>query len=157
MYYKKRNYNYALKAYERVIKINDKNELGRKALTNLAVLNIKLSDNEEAYKKSKNMIERALLLEPGDVNALFSMGIIYSKKREFDQAIDTFYQVIKGTQDSKLIAESYHNIGKCYYQQKEYKKALQAFTRGLNEDPSNEEMRMNRKVVMQAYESNLDN
>jgi tetratricopeptide (TPR) repeat protein len=72
-----------------------------------------------------------------------------------DRAIDTFYQVIKNTTDSALLAQAYNNIGKTYYKKKEYRKALQSFTRALEETPSSEEIRMNRKAAEQAYENEL--
>jgi tetratricopeptide (TPR) repeat protein len=72
-----------------------------------------------------------------------------------DKAIDTFYQAIKATSDSKIIGECYNNIGKSYYKKGQHKKALQAFSRGVDEDPTNEEIRMNRKVAMQAYEEQM--
>jgi TolA-binding protein len=77
------------------------------------------------------------------------------KKEMYDKATDTFYQVVKGANDSKLVADAYNNIGKCYYKKRQYKKALQAFTRGIDEDPANEELRLNRKSASQAYEAEL--
>ena len=73
----------------------------------------------------------------------------------YDRAIDTYYQVLKATRESKLIAETYGKIGSCYYEQKMYRKAVQAYARAVEEDPTNEEIRMNRKVAMQAYEEEI--
>jgi tetratricopeptide (TPR) repeat protein len=55
-----------------------------------------------------------------------------------------------------MTAEAYNNMGKSYYQLKEYKKSVQAFTRGIEEDSSNEEIRINRKTAVQAYEQQLE-
>lgn len=156
IYYKRGLYEYAQKAYQRVLQIDEQSEMARKALTNLALITVKLHDDVDSYKKSVNYIKKALLLEPGDAEALFSLGIIYAQKEEYEKSIDSFYQAIRATGENKLIADCYNNIGKSYFQQRQYKKALQAFTRGLDEDSSNEEMRMNRKTAMQAYEEQLE-
>jgi len=156
IYYKKNLTDYSKEEYKRVIEINNKNELTRKAYINLGIIasnNVK--NNEESMNKALNYIQKALLLKPGDAEALFSLGLIYSKKGMHDKSIDTFYQAIKATSEKKLIAESYNNIGKSYYNKRLFKKALQAFTRGIEEEPTIEELRINRKVAMQAYEEEL--
>ncbi len=155
IYYKKDQLDYALRSYKKVLKINENNELARKAYVNIAIITSKLNNDEKSLNRSIQLIRKALLLKPGDSGALLSMGIIYLKKEMYDRAIDTFYQAIKSSNDSKIIAESYNNIGKSYYKKGLYKKALQSFTRGIEEDPSNEQIRMNRKAAMQAYESEL--
>ncbi len=155
IYYKRNSLEYALDAYRRVLGINDNNDLARKSYVNMAIISIKLKTDEETMKEAVNMLNRALLIKPGDPDALLTMGLILSAKEMHDQAVDAFYQALKNSNDSKLIAEIYNNIGKTYYKKKLYKKAMQAFTRGIDEDPSNEQMRMNRKSAMQAYESEL--
>ncbi len=155
MYYKRGNYDYALNAYAKVIEIDPNSDLARKALINRAILVSKTGKGDESLDKSMNLIQKALLMKPEDTEALFALGIIYMKKEMYDKATDTFYQVVKGANDSTLVADAYNNIGKCYYKKRQYKKALQAFTRGIDEDPGNEELRMNRKSASQAYEAEL--
>lgn len=156
IYYKKGQYDYAAKAYARVIEIDEKGDLARKSYINRAVIMTRTKTDEETLAKGVRLIQKALMLKPDDPDALFALGIIYSKKQMYDRAIDTFYQVVKGSRENKLLAEAYNNIGKAYYQKKDYKKAMQAFTRGIEEDPANEEIRMNRKVASQAFEADLE-
>ena len=47
--------------------------------------------------KAMNLVQKALLMKPEDTEALFALGIIYMKKEMYDNAMDTFYQVVKGT------------------------------------------------------------
>lgn len=155
VYYKKNLLDYSVEEYKRVIEINGNNELARKSYINLGVLFSKREKSEEGLEKGFEHIQKALLLKPGDAEALLALGTLYFKKRMYDRAIDTYYQVLKATADSKLIAETYSRIGSCYYEQKMYRKAVQAFARAVEEDPTNEEIRMNRKVAMQAYEEEL--
>lgn len=153
--YKRKEYANALKAYERVIELNEKNELARIAFINTALIYPKVNKDGSSMEKSRQILEKALLMKPGDPDALFSLGILHSRKGECDKAIETFYQVLKATSESGLLADTYNNIGRCQYKKRQYKKALQAFSRGIEEDPMNEELRMNRKAAQQAYEAEL--
>jgi superkiller protein 3 len=155
IYYKRDELDFALKAYARVLEINDKNDLARKALINSAIIVSRQAKSEDDIIKAKDLAGKALLIKPGDPETLFSLGVIYFKEEMYDRAIETFYQSLKATRDQSLIAEAYNNIGKSYYHQKKYKKALQAFTRGIEENPANEEIRLNRKAASQAYEEEL--
>ncbi len=155
IYYKKNQIDYAIEEYKRVIEIDDRNDFARKAYINLGVLTSKAGADEKTMEKSASYVQKALMIKPGDADALLSMGLLYSRKEMYDKAIDTFYQAISATSDAKLIAEAHNNIGKCHYKKREYKKALQAFSRAVEEDPTNEEVRMNRKSAMQAYEEEL--
>ncbi|TFH40057.1 MAG: tetratricopeptide repeat protein, partial [Chrysiogenales bacterium] len=137
------------------IELDPNSDLARRALINRAILVSKTGKDEENLEKSTNAIRKALIMKPGDPEALFALGIIQMKREMFDSAMDTFFQVVKGSPDNKLVADAYNNIGKCYYKKRQYKKSLQAFTRGVEEDPGNEEIRMNRKAATQAYEAEL--
>src|SRR5208283_229488 len=123
IYYKRGNYEYALNAYKKVIDIDDKSDLARKAIINQAVLMSKIGKGDENLDASINLIRKALIMKPDDPQALLALGIIYMKKERYDNAMDTFYQVVKGSGDSKLVADAYNNIGKCYYKKRQYKKA----------------------------------
>jgi superkiller protein 3 len=155
IYYKRGNYEYAMNAFKKVIEIDPDSDLARKALINRGVLLSKTATGEEGTEASISLIKKALLMKPDDPQGLLALGIVYMKKEQYDRAMDTFYQVIKGSNDPKIVADAYNNIGKCHFKKREYKKALQAFTRGVDEDPGNEEIRMNRKVATQEYEKEL--
>ena len=155
MYFKRGNYDYAMNAFDKVIELDPNSDMARKALINKAVLVSKTGAGEATLDKAKGIVQKALLMKPDDTEALFALGIIYMRKEQYDNAMDTFFQVVKGSAEPKLVADAYNNIGKCYYKKRLYKKALQAFTRGIEEDPGNEELRMNRKAASQAYEAEL--
>ena len=82
--------------------------------------------------------------------------MVYYRRGSYDKAIESFYQVIKSSREKSLLGQAYNQIGMCYYKKADYKKALRAFTQGIEEDETNEELRMNRKAAMQAYEQTLE-
>ncbi len=155
IYHRQKNYRDAEKAYKRVTEIDPSNDMTRKALINLAIISSIQDTGEESLNRSMETLRKALIMKPADPDALLAMGIIYSKKDMHEKAIETFYQAIKSTRDPAIISESYNNIGKSYYQQKNYGKAIEAFSRGIEEDPANEELRINRKTAAAAYENEL--
>ncbi len=156
IYHKHKDYPDAAKAYTKVIEANESTELARKAMINLAIVSSGEQNDDASLDSSVKMIQKALLLKPDDSDALLALGIIYTRKGMHSRAVDSFYQSIKSSRDNKMTAESYNNMGKSYYQLKEFKKAIDAFTRGIEEDPSNEEIRINRKTAVQAYEGELE-
>lgn len=157
IYHKKNLIDYAQKRYQKVIILGSSQDLNIKSYINLAIISSEDEKDDESLLKAVSYIQKALLLKPEDPGALYSLGIIYYKKGSYDRAIETFYQVIKGTVDEKMISLAYNNIGKSHFKKEEFRKALRAFTIGIEEDPTNEEIRINRKAAMQAYEQGLAN
>ncbi|MBN2402085.1 MAG: tetratricopeptide repeat protein [Spirochaetes bacterium] len=156
LYYKKNLFDYAGEEFKKVIELDKNNELAAKSYTNLGIIiSRSAGSNEALYEEAQGYIQKALLQKPNDAEALISLGSIYYKRGMLEKAIDMFNLAISSSKDSKLTAEAYNNIGKCYHKKGLYKNALAAFTRGLEQDPAMEEMRINRKVSMQAYEDSL--
>jgi superkiller protein 3 len=156
LYYKKNLLDYAREEFKKVIELNKNSEFAAKSYTNLGIILSKnAGKNEALYDEAQLYIQKSLLQKPNDPEALISLGTIFYKKGMLDKAVDTFNQAISSTRDNKLLAEAYNNIGKCYHKKGLYKNALTAFTRGLEQDPTMEEIRINRKVSTQAYEETL--
>jgi len=156
IYHKHKNYADARKAYSKVIEAGESTDLSRKAMINLAIVSSGERNDDASLNNSVKIIQKALLLKTDDSDALLALGIIYARKEMHSKAVEAFYQSIKSSRDNKMTAEAYNNMGKSYYQMKEYKKSIEAFTRGIEEDPTNEEMRINRKTAVQAYEGELE-
>ncbi len=156
VYYKKNLVDFAIGEYKKVLEINEGNDLARKSYVNLAILTSKKVPGEKGLEESMNYAQKALLMKPGDPEALHSLGVIYYRKEMADKAIDTFYQVVRASRDPARVADAYNYIGMSYYRNGNFRKALQAFNRGVEEDPSNEEIRVNRQTASQAYERHLE-
>lgn len=147
----------AQKYYKQVVDLELDKELTRKSLINLSLI---ASENEDGsdtngVNDSITYIKKALLLKPNDSQALYALGIIYYKKELYDQAIESFYQVVKASREQEETAKAYNNIGKSYFKKEEYQKAIRAFSLGIEQDPSNEELRINRRAASQMYEQQI--
>lgn len=156
IYHRQKDYADAKKAYRKVIEAGESTEYARKAYINLAVILTAERQDEETFNEALNMIRKALQIKADDPDALMALGMVYARMEMHERAIESYYQSIRAARDSKMIAECYNNIGKSYYAMKQYKKSIEAFARGVEEDPSNEEIRMNRKSAVQAYENELN-
>ncbi|MGL4370832.1 MAG: tetratricopeptide repeat protein, partial [Spirochaetota bacterium] len=156
IYHKKGMLDYAKKRYLKVIELANDNELVRKAYINLGMIASQDKKDAGDFNEAVGYVQKALLAQPGDPETLQSLGVIYYRKGAYDKAVESFYQVIKASRDKALLGQAYNHIGMCYYRKADYKKSLRAFTQGIDEDPANEELRMNRKAAMQAYEQGLE-
>ncbi|MCP4134662.1 MAG: tetratricopeptide repeat protein [bacterium] len=152
---KKGKLQYALNAFNKVLQINAKNDLAVEAYINIAVLSANLDISEKGLQQAQENIAKSLLLKPGHAQALLSLGLIYSKKEMYDKAIDTLKQALENSRDNEMLSKIYNNLGTCFYNKKDYKNALRFFDRGVAEEPTNEEIRINRKAAMEAYEKEL--
>ncbi len=154
LYYSKGRHDYALEAFNRVIAINGNNEYAKKAYVNIGII-LSSSKDEKQQAQAVQSLQKALLISPNEPEALLAMGTIAYNQHKYDKAIEIFYQVLEASNEDSIIAQAYHNIGRCYYAKREYKKALQFLTKASELDPTNEEIRLNRKVASQAYEKEL--
>jgi tetratricopeptide (TPR) repeat protein len=156
IYQKKGLFDYAKKRYLKVVELGSDNELARKAYLNLAMISSQGKKEAGEFNEAVGYIQKALISQPGDAESLQSLGVVYYRRGSYDKAIESFYQVIKSSREKPLLGQAYNHIGMCYYKKADYKKALRAFTQGVEEDETNEELRMNRKAAMQAYEQTLE-
>jgi|GEM_PF-3194158 len=155
IYNKKGLDTYAEQNYKKVIDLGTSNELTRKAYINLSILAAKRESPEGEVSEAATYVQKALLMQPGDTEALYALGVIYYNRMMYDKAIETFYQIVKASKDEAETAKAYNNIGKSHFQKKEYRQALRAFSLGLEQDPSNEELRLNRRAASAKYEEDL--
>jgi len=61
----------------------------------------------------------------------------------FDEAAQSFAQVANSVSDKDTLHRSWHNIGNCYLQKKDYQQAIDAYKKALKFNPKDEETRYN--------------
>lgn len=61
----------------------------------------------------------------------------------FDEAAQSFAQAANSISDRDTLHRTWHNIGNCYLQKKDYQQAVDAYKKSLKLDPKDEETRYN--------------
>jgi glycosyltransferase involved in cell wall biosynthesis len=109
---------------KRAIEIDSNLEYIR-ALSSLYLIENKL---EEAEKLLRELVER----EPGNWGSQSNLGIIYSKKGEYNKAIRKFEKAINLNPN---FASAYFNLGVVYKTKGKYNKAKEFFNKATNLNP----------------------
>lgn len=104
---------------------------------------------QKDYKTAEGELSTAA--EKGFVEAWYYLGQIKESQEEYAKAIAYYEKYIAGNPDLKS-ALVYNQLGLCYMQQKDYQKALDAFTKGiaLNDNSVMQRLRYNQ---IASYES----
>ena len=80
IYHKQKNHKDAEEAYRKVISLNRNSSFTRSSYINLAMILSSQSKTDEGLNTSMSLLKKALLLKPGDPDALLALGIVYSEK-----------------------------------------------------------------------------
>ncbi len=96
----------------------------------------KYSDAEASYKK-------ALEKKNNFPEAVFNLGDAMYKQGRYDDAAKQFQLSSKLLTDSILRARSYHNLGNCSMEKKEYEEAIKAYKQALRINPADKDTKYN--------------
>jgi len=102
---------------------------------------IRQGDLDGAVAQLKGILDKS----PKDVNALFLIGMAYSKKQMFPEATGAFLQVAEIT---PTFAAAFHQLGVCYQQQDQPDMALEAYKKTLELDPANTDAFYNSGLIL---------
>lgn len=91
------------------------------------------------------LLKAALEKNPTEVNTLYLMGIGYSRKKMYPEAIDALTRV---TQSSPKFAPAYFELAICYQQQNDIDKALELYRKTLELDPDNPDAAYNSGLLL---------
>jgi tetratricopeptide (TPR) repeat protein len=87
----------------------------------------------------------ALKLKPNFPEALFRLGVDYMHLKQYPQAIATWKQYIKATNES---ATGYSNLGFAQYVSGDPAAAEASYRKGIERDPRNQHCRVNYGVML---------
>lgn len=89
-------------------------------------------------------IKRALELDDTNMPALNLLGNTYTNTKLFQEAIDTFKQALALKED----AETFNNLGNCYYANHQYSVAAEFFQKANNLAPDIEIYKVNVQIAL---------
>jgi len=118
--------NLAIEQYEALGKIEPKNPDNHLLLGRLYIVNKDLI-------KAERELKTAVSLDPGSEEAVTNLAFLYNEEGDNKKAADVLSQVPEGKRSSKIYAA----LGATYEQQKEYKKAIEAFRKAVSMDKEN--------------------
>ncbi len=100
---------------------------------------------EGDYDGAINMLQDVLTGAPQDSNALYLIGICYSKKQMCAEAIDALSQVIQLVPN---FPPARFELAVCYQSQGDLDKALEQYQKTLELDPSNPDAAYNAGLIL---------
>ncbi|HYL91829.1 MAG TPA: tetratricopeptide repeat protein [Alphaproteobacteria bacterium] len=116
----------ALEQYEAIIKIEPNSADNHLVLGHLYFLNRELDKAESEFKT-------ALQLEPGSEEAIARLAYLYNDQGDSKKATEFLNSIPEEARNSKV----YSMLGDTYEQQKDFKKAIIAYTRAVELDREN--------------------
>lgn len=132
LYYGNKSYNdsdytQAVEKFRLALKANPNNQKANFNLGNA------LYKNAQLIKSSKeNFIQAGKKVTPDSMAALV-----------FDEAAQSYAQVANTISNKDTLHLSWHNIGNCYLQKKDYTQAIDAYKKALKYNPKDEDTRYN--------------
>jgi len=100
---------------------------------------------QKDYEGSIVILKEVLAKDPKDTNAIYLIGLSYSKKQMYAEAIAALTQV---TQLAPRFPPAYFELGICYQQQNDLEKALEYYQKNLDLDPTNVEGVYNSGLIL---------
>jgi len=116
-------------AYEQALRLDSNNH---NAMNNYAYF---MSIREENLDYARELAEKAISFEPENAAYLDTVGWIYFKKREYEQAREYIQRSID-TGDAS--AEVYEHMGDIYEALEDHENAIKYWNEALNQDPDRE-------------------
>ena len=118
----------AIEQYEALARIEPKNADNHLLLGRLYIVN-------KDYHKAEGEFKTAMQLDPNAEEAVTNLALLYSEEGDNKKATDTLAAVPAAQRSPKMYAA----LGYTYEQQKEYKKAIDAYRQALKLDKENVE------------------
>lgn len=138
-YYKlgKSYYNYAIKYFEKYLKIvNTSKSLISEAnfLYKLSIMYVEVEDYNNAYK----IMQKIFSNFENDYRFLYNYSIVLKNQNKLKEALSTLVKIEKNTNDLDLRKEALFLIGKIYVDMEDYKKAIEYFLQCVDISPNSD-------------------
>lgn len=116
----------AIEQYEAMVRVEPKNLDNHLLLGRLYVLN-------KDYSKAETEFKAATALDPGSEEAVSNLAYLYNEEGDNKRAAE----VLSSVPEARRTAKMYAALGFTYEQQKDYKKAIEAYKKALALDKEN--------------------
>ena len=97
------------------------------------------------YDEAIAILKDVLTEDPEDTNALYLLGMSYSKQQMYPEAIDSLTQVVRLVPD---FPPAQFELAICYQNQGEKEKALEQYRKTLELDPNNPDAAYNAGLIL---------
>ena len=104
-----------------------------------------LAEGEGRLPQAVEQYKLALGRDPKLINALYRLGVIYTKLKDYPHAVEAWERYVQSTGGS---ATAYSNLGFCQELAGDPDAAEEAYKRGLGRDPRNEPCRVNYGLML---------
>lgn len=109
--------------------------------------------NEGQYLKAEAQYKIALSKNSNSIKGNYNLGNALYHQDKFDEARAHYDRVIQNVQSTELDkAKAYHNIGKSYFDQNEFEKAVNYFKESLKLNPTDDDTRYNYALAKKRLE-----
>ncbi len=143
-YFSANNYEKALEACEFVQTINPGDLMND---VKIATCYYRLGNNEKAYKLFHDMYQSDKCTELSS----FFCGLCLASAEKYEEAIPYILESLKlGGEYSSQSFEAYQYLSLCYYNTKDFKKAMKYNEMAQNEDPANQEIKVDKAKILYA-------
>lgn len=108
------------------------------------------------YDKALKYYQSAQKKAPEGIDFSDEMGQSAYKAREFDKAEKLYEQSSSAIGDKNKKSKTFHNIGNCRMEQKNYQGAVDAYKEALRNNPSDEQTRYNLSEAIRRLKDQQD-
>lgn len=115
---------------------------------------------QQKYKEAQESYVNALQKDPTSYTGMFNMGDALYKAKQFENARAAMTASAGATTDKKAQAQSYHNIGNTFLEEKKWEEAIAAYKQSLRLDPTDADTKYNlayANAMLKKNGGNKDN
>lgn len=104
---------------------------------------------EHSFTDAEKLYRKAISHKPANTKSTYNLGNAYYKSNLFDEALMRLTEAAKtGNKDEKH--KAYHNIGNVLMNNKDCKKAVEAYKNALRNNPADDETRYNLALAKEC-------
>ncbi|PWB23828.1 ATP-binding protein [Flavobacterium sp. HTF] len=165
IYYKQRNYEYALKNFHKSVSLFDKikpTPTKALALHYIGIINTSKGNQKAAevyYKKSNNLLKQLNIIDSSEILS-YQKGMAFKAGKNFPQAIKTFQKIVRKPDDLSVLktkTNAYYQLGLIETQLKQNDSAIIYFDNALESNSKINDLAQKSKIILaisQYYKKN---